>query len=476
MKQFLRLPALVIVISLFSFSSSGQYFVDSQYLSTTPTFLLGIVPQITPQYAVDFYRITYNTINTAGDPTIASGSVAIPKTDLCDNFPMAVYCHGTVLRQFDVPSQENMEGFLTKVFASTGFITIAPDYLGLGENPGIHPYVHAESEATATIDLIRATREFLETKDLQDNGEVFVTGYSQGGQAAMATLKYAQDNDLLTELGIAAGAPCSGPYNLSGSQADVLLSDEPYSNPGYVIYLLISYQLAYGNLYSSLSDVIKSPYDTQVEPYFDGAQNQYNMDVVNNMLPNQLSDLLVDSVYFNIQNNPNHPIWINLQDNDTYDWAPQMPVRMYYCTGDEQVPYENSITALETMTANGAQDVDATNVLAGANHGGCVIPALTAAYNFFVSHAQPCHTTGIHELKISQLEVYPNPAKDVLNIVIPEYGGTLYVQSITGRVVLQTKLSQGLNHVNLNKLAASTYIVWFEDESGMLRRTKVVLE
>ena len=36
-----------------------------------------------------------------------------------------------------------------------------PDYLGMGESPGLHPYVHGESEATATLDMIRAAREFI---------------------------------------------------------------------------------------------------------------------------------------------------------------------------------------------------------------------------------------------------------------------------------------------------------------------------
>ena len=59
-----------------------------------------------------------------------------------------------------------------------------PDYIGMGESPGLHPYVHGESEATATIDMIRAAREFItDSLNLIDNHQVFLSGYSQGGHA-----------------------------------------------------------------------------------------------------------------------------------------------------------------------------------------------------------------------------------------------------------------------------------------------------
>lgn len=467
---------LLFILFLLSTTVKSQYLVSSAFLDNTSSTVLAFLSPIPTDYDVDFYRLTYNTINTAGEPTIASGAIAIPVSETCNSFPMLAYCHGTVLKRLDVPSYNNLEGILTKAFASSGFISVAPDYIGLGDNPGIHPYVHAESEATATIDLIRAAHEFLETVPEQDNGELFITGYSQGGQAAMATLKYAEENNLNEELGIVAGAPCSGPYDLSGSQAEVILSDAPYSNPGYIVYLLISYQLAYGNLYTNLGDVIQSPYDAQVAPYFDGVQNTYSMDVVNGILPNQLSDLLVDSVYTNIQNNLDHPLWLDLEDNNTYDWTPQVPLRMYYCTGDEQVNYQNSLTAEATMNANGATDVQALNSLAGASHGGCIFPALTDAYEFFIGLASPCDlVTGIAENSKLKLKVYPNPASDRLTISIPEKSGYLMVQDIYGRILIENDIANGETQLDISKLAAATYVVSFHSDET-IRRVKIIVQ
>ena len=142
-----------------------------------------------------------------------------------------------------------------------------PDYIGMGDSPGFHPYVHAKSEATASVDMVRAAREYLSTTNFVDNNELFLTGYSQGGHACMATTKFINDENLQSEFNIVASAPCSGPYDLSGIMANTIIAPSPYSNPGYIVYLLASYQLAYGNIFNSWSDVLYPPYDTIVPPF-----------------------------------------------------------------------------------------------------------------------------------------------------------------------------------------------------------------
>tara|TARA_B100000963_G_scaffold321279_1_gene304410 strand:+ start:2975 stop:3127 length:153 start_codon:yes stop_codon:yes gene_type:complete len=49
--------------------------------------------------------------------------------------------------------------------------------------------------------MIRAAREFIaDSLNLIDNGQVFLTGYSQGGHACMATHKYIYENNLKMNL------------------------------------------------------------------------------------------------------------------------------------------------------------------------------------------------------------------------------------------------------------------------------------
>ncbi len=481
MRNFLRTAFAALVALFFAGKAAyaqNEYLVSTEFIESVSEGLLGVPFVFSAVNAIDYYKITYNTVDVHGEPTIASGAVGIPKSDNCDVHGMIMYCHGTVLRKQDVPSANNMESQAPKVFAGQGYISCAPDYLGLGVNPGLHPYVHAQSQATASVDMYFATKEFIESMgDIHHNGELFITGYSQGGHASMATIKYAQDNGLLEEMGIKAGAPCSGPYNMSGSQAEVLLSGEPYTNPGYVVYLLKSYELAYGTIYNELSDIIQSPYHEIVLPYFDGMQNEYDMSVVNDLLPQSLPDLLVDTVLANMASNDNHPIWKALRDNDNYDWAPQIPMRLYYCNGDEQVPFENSVVARDSMLAKGATDVQAISLSATATHVLCIVPALIAARNYFNSVASPCGTVAstAFESKPGKLLAWPNPAQTELRFSLPETGGTLLMYDLYGKLVQQQLVQSNQLTIDVSTLASGAYIAVYQGNSGRLV-SKVVIE
>ena len=235
---------LFLLLSMFcmaQFLVGQNYLVSHQLLGTDQASTFKpLVPQA--KYNVKTYKITYNTVDIDGTPTVASGAVVVPVSADCDSLPMLSYAHGTVLKKEDVPSRNNQEATIAKIGASVGAISVAPDYLGLGDNPGLHPYLHAESEATATLDAIRAARELLDTLNIGDDGEVFFTGYSQGGHAAMAAAKYVQDNNLFAEFNVIGAGPASGPYNLSGAISEVFMSDDPYGAPGFTCYLLFAMQ------------------------------------------------------------------------------------------------------------------------------------------------------------------------------------------------------------------------------------------
>lgn len=468
MKRIYILLAMIATLGSFD-NAKGQELVSAELEFQYSASLIGILTgSILPvEYAADFYRITYTTTDTDGQSTVASGALTVPVSTTCNSFPMLSYAHGTVLQRFNVPSEQNFEGILAVAFTSTGYICVAPDYLGLGEDEGVHPYVHAESQATATLDLITAAREFLATTEIQDNGEVFITGYSQGGHAAMATLKYAQDNELVDEIGIVAGAPLSGPYDMSGSQANLILSDDPYLTPGYVIYLLVSYQSVYGNLYTELSDVIKEPFATEVAPFFDGEQDEFIMNDVDAILPNIISEFMQDSVLTNFENNPNHPLRVALEDNDLFDWTPEMPIRMFYCDADEQVAFTNSTVTEQIMNDNGAADVGSQNVLPGANHGGCVTPALTAAYNFFDGIASECTSTlSTSEALEDAISIWPNPARDVVQLNFSLGEGQMELYDVNGRLLKAQIVRSELSNIDVSDLANGNYVLTIAHEGA----------
>ena len=423
---------------------------------------------LTLQYDIDMYKMVYNTVDALGQPTIASGAFLAPSNTPCTDFPMLVYHHGTSLRKIDVPSNDVGETLIGRVFGAGGYFVLMPDYIGMGESPGLHPYCHGESEATATRDMIRAAREFIaDSLNMIDNGELFLTGYSQGGHAAMAAHKYIEENNLLGEFNVLGSAPCSGPYEMSGAMADTILSPYPYSNPGYLVYLLSAYQMVYGNLYNSYAQVLNSPYDTIVPPFFDGNNTTLDMGTLNNLLSGYIDTLMVDTVVANFSNSMstyNHPLWTALLDNDNHDWTPQRPIRMYYCTGDEQVTFQNAIAAEATMQANGANDVQAVNMGSG-NHNDCVLPALTTAYLWFDGLRSLCNSTGLNQqIKFNELIVFPNPVSDQLNVVFDGIG-QLKITSVLGQEVYKNTINGNVN-ISVESWASGIYLIEIQNENS----------
>lgn len=394
-------------------------------------------PFLIADYDIEMYKVIYNTTDAVGEPTIASGAFARPLSSDCISFPMAMYHHGTTLNKENVPSRINGEAQLSNILGGLGYYSMAPDYVGMGDSPGLHPYQHAMSEATAGVDMIRAVRELLENLNESDNGEVFITGYSQGGHAAMSMHKYIEENDLLGEFNVIASAPLSGAYDMSGSQLDLILSGEPYTNPGYLVYVMASYDLAYGDIYDTYSDIIQSPYDDIVVPFFDGNNTTLSMGQLNPQLPMVIVDLMTPTAYNAFESDMNHPLRVALAANDVYDWAPQRAMRIYYCTEDEQVDFSNAITAVETMQANGALDL--LGIPLGAlSHSGCVLPAMLGAVNYFNSVRTECVISGLGEEQRITLGLFPNPATNRIMVVSESEISTWEIIDSKGATVLRS--------------------------------------
>lgn len=333
-----------------------------------------------PEFALNYYKITYSTRNAQDTgTTIATGAIVIPDGISCP-LPIMSYQHGTTADRYGVPSYRGGSEYQVGVIGASvsGAVVSMPDYLGLGDSPGLHPYIHSRSEASATIDLLRVVRELKDTLGYNLNDQLFMFGYSQGGHSTMAAFKEIETN-LSNEFTVTACAPMSGPYDVSGVQAQTLIADQSYATPGYLPYVVMGNQEAEGNIYNSLSEIFKSPYDTLLPGYFDGTNG---MGWINNQLPDTPNVMLDSAFFHDFKNDPNHYGWDLLRNNDLYNWAPQAPLSMYYCTADEQVFYQNSLVARDSMHALGATHVTAVN-MGNSNHSDCAPLCFLFGFSFF---------------------------------------------------------------------------------------------
>ena len=192
------------------------------------------------QYGIDAYKIQYLTNDINGDESIASGLIVVPSNNNC-SWSLTTYLHGTETLKENVPSRLSNEASIG-YYASAiiGSVVALPDYLGLGDSPGLHPYIHSETEASASLEMLRATREFCENHAIYLNDDLFIFVYSQGGHATLALQKLIEEENI-EEFIITASIPMAGPYDVSGVQTDLLTNGENYPAPYYLPYLILSY-------------------------------------------------------------------------------------------------------------------------------------------------------------------------------------------------------------------------------------------
>ena len=257
----------VIILMLqtaFLFAARGDL-ISTEILATrnvvnTQTYIEEELAQIvTDMFSIDpaqygywMYKITYETIDINGNPHVATGTISYPRVDWPDvpdqAFPILSYQHGTVIEKSDVTSVIG-EWILPAILTGAGYVYVEPDYLGLGDSEGMHPYQLKEPYGTAVVDMLRAVRYYaaFENEQFVVNDQLFLAGYSEGGYATMATHQIIE-RDYSDEFDITVSFPMAGAYSLSGIMTDVMLEQQPYGQPFYFPYILFAYLDSYPSI------------------------------------------------------------------------------------------------------------------------------------------------------------------------------------------------------------------------------------
>ncbi len=483
MKKNLFLLLLACTITA---ATSAQNLVSATFLGQKSQAELYIEFNSLPfiQFGAKYYSITYTTHDVHGAIDTASGLIAVP-----DNpnriYPRLVYQHGTSGSKQEVPSinvQTDGEGKVGNLFAGLGYVAFLPDYLGLGNtSKGFHPYVHAESEAWAAMDMLRAGDQFLQQNQVATNDQLFITGYSQGGHGAMA-LHRAIELDPTHEFEVTAAAPMSGPYSISKVMRDLILTDKVYYYPAYIPNTALSYQTVYGNLFSTMTDLFKQPYAALIQQFYDGQMtlSNLNQELITQLIANEGAcrpfRMMQDSTVQAVMMNPNHPINVALNANDTYNhWIPKAPFRLFYCTADDQVPYQNSILARDSFLAAGVTNFAISDVMPSADHGACYVPAMTSTLIFFLGFQQIGSVGTLSPSTIHELSFSPNPAQDYITIQDLPKDGRYEIVDFSGKVLQSGRLSEGSQSLSLANLPNGVFLIRYFAQ-GEVWRGKLVVQ
>ena len=270
-------PALITSLTPASFkaslsaSATGQGLLQLSTGSTTGDLPCG----------VDVQYIKYGTVGGAGEQTDASGALMVPTgtaTQCTGARPIVLYAHGTnITKRYnlaeiaDSTNPANGESvLLAAMYAAQGYIVVAPNYAGYDSSSlSYHPYVNADQQSKDMIDALAAAKAALPAG--KASSKLFVTGYSQGGFVAMATVRAIQAlND--PNLTVRASAPMSGPYAMSAYTDFIFAGGVPLGSTAFAPMLTTSYKKSYSdlNIYSSPSDIYEPAFATGIESLIPG--------------------------------------------------------------------------------------------------------------------------------------------------------------------------------------------------------------
>lgn len=148
------------------------------------------------------FRVRYTT-QDRGESVEATGLVAVPwnEGEPAHDAPLLLELHGTTgfsgACAPSAPSSAHDVALGLTIFASQGFVVVAPDFIGLDADADAtkppeprHGYLSAEQVALGSLDMVRAARQ-LGDLPARPTKELYLWGASQGGHAVFATELYA---------------------------------------------------------------------------------------------------------------------------------------------------------------------------------------------------------------------------------------------------------------------------------------------
>lgn len=320
-------------------------------------------------------RLVYKTKNWDGTDLSASGLLITPTTTTA--VPMISAQHGTIYSDAEAPSYYGTasEAYqFGSLFAAYGYILVCPDYIGFGESKNVfHPYEHRATYASASLDMLRAAREYIQSDaSIKWDNRLFLSGYSAGGKATLSLYKKMQD-EVPTEFNLRAVSCGAGAYDKTNFTLAVVgkpSSGQVNANRAF-IWVLLSYNQIYG-LKRPLSYYFKEPYLTEV-------QSKQQLATVNVSMDQTFTDTFKQGLL-----NGTDTAFLNaLSDNNVYDWKPATLLHLYHGDADVQVFYLNSQNAYTAMQKRGAGETVKLFKIAGGTHASTIENWLLGTFNLF---------------------------------------------------------------------------------------------
>lgn len=361
---------------------------------------------------VSIYRLIYQTTGEKNDLRKVSGALFIPDISSHKIKGIILYFHPTFFDRNSTPSygitKNNQDNTIAAIFASNGYVVVAPDYIGMGiDKTTPHPFIlYPQVNANDGLSMLTATKKFFNKKHLliKPNLPLFVTGYSEGGNYALWFSRLYQQQVKFKQITDNNGfklqqiLPAAGAYDLSKVVYDYLFSNinvfnknnlkiynsivSAHLKPALTSFAMVSY--AYYNQHANYNLVFNNDFFSMNCSY----QSQKNCNFDDKHLNiahifNQSGDITIlqkiynaakfksnttSYVLFTNQTNSVYPLlnphlYTNanfiqlLSSADVYAWHSTVPTTLINFSEDSIVSPYNTIYAYQGMLANGSSNL-----------------------------------------------------------------------------------------------------------------------
>lgn len=357
---FYLLPAVILFLgcgkeAVFAPAERGELLESSLNGSLDADEIKKRITELDPaevvKYGVRFYRLTYRT-EYQGKPINSTGLLVIPEG--ITGARLLMYCHGT-----EIPSRllgsENVAPSLYKGsidthrdvrnmglgWASSGYVVFLPDYIGFGLTADKdHPYIYFPELFKANIDGLIAAKSFLRSQtDLDYDGNLFITGWSQGGGACLSAHKYIQEG-YSDEFRIVASSSLAGLSNVAWYVSQFIRA----RGSNKLVLPILSWGVYAVNKFSSLRRPTDQIYSY---PVFDEMSSL----IVPSLNPERVFNRLFMT---GVVTGSDTEVIRILQENSYHKgWKPVGSVFLHHGDADDLVPIAVSQTVLEGLRNEG---------------------------------------------------------------------------------------------------------------------------
>jgi len=326
------------------------------YLGTSDAEAAAMVNQF--KYDVVLTVISYKVKDPFGNLRTLSGVVSYPVLpDSEKNKKLRIYSflHGTITSNDETLSSLGGNDMLGEpiIYYSAhekGYIGVFPDYFGYGiDKDNMHYYGHGETLASASRGMIDAIPTYAKQKSLDiDFDKLYITGYSEGGVAALSTLKsYSEKPSQFKDLVTIGGA---GAYDTKQTFLSILEQTEGTTeHVASYAWILMAYNKVY-NIDRSYAEIFEPEYVDILKKH-DGKNSIFeSLDA----LPTLPSDLFLSDFTNGIINGNDKDFIKALDDNNVSDFEAKGSIYLIHGDQDTWVPPFNTDVAYDRLKAKGA--------------------------------------------------------------------------------------------------------------------------